>query len=196
MAMNKEELLAAIRDNFSTLDYIRPSEIPNIDLYMDQVTTFMDKRLAKSRRYDNDKILTKTMINNYAKNDLLPPQVKKKYSKEHMLLLIFIYYFKNILSIGDIQKVLEPISSRFFPEGGPMKLEDVYEEVFSLEKEQIDLLQEDLLAKLSCAEKTFQDVEGEDQDLLQLFSFICLMSFDVYMKKQLIEKLIDTVLTK
>ena len=118
MAMNKEELLAAIRDNFSTLDYIRPSEIPNIDLYMDQVTTFMDKRLAKSRRYDNDKILTKTMINNYAKNDLLPPPVKKKYSKEHMLLLIFIYYFKNILSIGDIQKVLEPISSRFFPEGG------------------------------------------------------------------------------
>ena len=54
----------------------------------------MDKRLAKSRRYDNDKILTKTMINNYAKNDLLPPPVKKKYSKEHMLLLIFIYYFK------------------------------------------------------------------------------------------------------
>ena len=196
MAMNKEELLAAIRDNFSTLDYIRPSEIPNIDLYMDQVTTFMDKRLAKSRRYDNDKILTKTMINNYAKNDLLPPPVKKKYSKEHMLLQIVIYYFKNILSIGDIQKVLEPISSRFFPEGGSMKLEDVYEEVFSLEKEQIDLLQEDLLAKLSCAEKTFQDVEGEDQDLLQLFSFICLMSFDVYMKKQLIEKLIDTVLTK
>ena len=194
--MNKEELLAAIRDNFSTLDYIRPSEIPNIDLYMDQVTTFMDNRLAKSRRYDNDKILTKTMINNYAKNDLLPPPVKKKYSKEHMLLLIFIYYFKNILSIGDIQKVLEPISSCFFPEGGSMKLEDVYEEVFSLEKEQIDLLQEDLLAKLSCAEKTFQDVEGEDQDLLQLFSFICLMSFDVYMKKQLIEKLIDTVLTK
>ena len=77
-----------------------------------------------------------------------------------------------------------------------MKLEDVYEEVFSLEKEQIDLLQEDLLAKLSCAEKTFQDLDGEDQDLLQLFSFICLMSFDVYMKKQLIEKLIDTVLTK
>ena len=196
MAINKEELLAAIRDNFSKLDYIRPSEIPNIDLYMDQVTTFMDKRLAKSRRYDDDKILTKTMINNYAKNDLLPPPVKKKYSKEHMLLLIFIYYFKNILSIGDIQKMLEPISSRFFQEGGSMKLEDVYEEVFSLEKEQIDLLQEDLLSKLACAEKTFRDTEGEDQELLQLFSFICLMSFDVYMKKQLIEKLIDTVLTK
>ena len=162
MAMNKEELLAAIRDNFSTLDYIRPSEIPNIDLYMDQVTTFMDKRLAKSRRYDNDKILTKTMINNYAKNDLLPPPVKKKYSKEHMLLLIFIYYFKNILSIGDIQKVLEPISSRFFPEGGPMKLEDVYEEVFSLEKEQIDLLQEEVHRDLALIGANTMDQLGPE----------------------------------
>ena len=83
MAMNKEELLAAIRDNFSTLDYIRPSEIPNIDLYMDQVTTFMDKRLAKSRRYDNDKILTKTMINNYAKNDLLPPPEEEVFQRAY-----------------------------------------------------------------------------------------------------------------
>ena len=194
--MNTKQFLSDILDEFNKIDYVKPEDIPNIDLYMDQVTTFMDSQLATSKRHEDDKILTKTMINNYAKNDLLPPPVKKKYSKEHMLLLIFIYYFKNILSIGDIQKVLEPISSRFFPEGGSMKLEDVYEEVFSLEKEQIDLLQEDLLAKLSCAEKTFQDVDGEDQDLLQLFSFICLMSFDVYMKKQLIEKLIDTVLTK
>ena len=196
MTENEKEMMNSIFAKIAELDYIKPDEIPNIALYMDQVTTFMEDNLASTKRHDDDKILTKTMINNYAKNHLLPPPVKKKYSKEHMLLLIFIYYFKNILSIGDIQKVLEPISSRFFPEGGSMKLEDVYEEVFSLEKEQIDLLQEDLLAKLSCAEKTFQDVDGEDQDLLQLFSFICLMSFDVYMKKQLIEKLIDTVLTK
>ena len=196
MTINPDDLINSILNSSSRIDYIRPDSLPDIDLYMDQVTTFMDSHMASTRRRPEDKILTKTMINNYAKNNLLPPPVKKKYSKEHMLILIFIYYFKNILSIGDIQKVLEPISSRFFPEGGSMKLEDVYEEVFSLEKEQIDLLQEDLLAKLSCAEKTFQDVEGEDQDLLQLFSFICLMSFDVYMKKQLIEKLIDTVLTK
>ena len=196
MTIDSNDILNSILSSLSRIDYVRPKDIPNIDLYMDQVTTFMEAQLSATKRYEADKILTKTMINNYSKNNLLPPPEKKKYSKEHVLLLIFIYYFKNILSIGDIQKVLEPISSRFFPEGGPMKLEDVYEEVFSLEKEQIDLLQEDLLAKLSCAEKTFQDVEGEDQDLLQLFSFICLMSFDVYMKKQLIEKLIDTVLTK
>ena len=106
MMLNTEDLITEILNSFARLDYIKPEEIPNIDLYMDQVTTFMDSRLASSRRYDSDKILTKTMINNYAKNKLLPPPVKKKYSRNHMLMLIFIYYFKNLLSINDIQKIL------------------------------------------------------------------------------------------
>ena len=85
------------------------SDLPDIDLYMDQVTTFMDNRLEHCKRNPDDKILTKTMINNYAKNHLLPAPHKKKYSKDHMLFLIFIYYFKNILSINDIQKILDPM---------------------------------------------------------------------------------------
>lgn len=55
------------------------------------------------------------MINNYAKNDLLPPPLKKKYSKEHLLVLVFIYYFKSILSITDIQALLKPITDTYFP---------------------------------------------------------------------------------
>ena len=54
------------------------------------------------------------MINNYAKNKLLPPPEKKRYSKEHVLMLIFIYYFKNILSINDIQTLLTPIAQKYF----------------------------------------------------------------------------------
>ena len=67
----------------------------------------MDKHLKSSKRYSEDKLLTKTMINNYTKNELLPPPIKKKYTKEHMFLLIFIYYFKNILSISDIQSIFQ-----------------------------------------------------------------------------------------
>ena len=95
MTVDTNDILNSILESLSRIDYIRPEEIPNIDLYMDQVTTFMDTQLASTKRYDEDKILTKTMINNYTKNNLLPPPVKKKYSKEHVLLLIFIYYFKN-----------------------------------------------------------------------------------------------------
>ena len=73
-----EELLQTILQSLEKVEYIKSEDIPNIDLYMDQVTTFMDSQLAASKRHDDDKILTKTMINNYAKNDLLPPPVKKK----------------------------------------------------------------------------------------------------------------------
>lgn len=194
MMLNTEDLITEILNSFARLDYIKPEEIPNIDLYMDQVTTFMDSRLASSRRYDSDKILTKTMINNYAKNKLLPPPVKKKYSRNHMLMLIFIYYFKNLLSINDIQKILSPISEKYFQTEGGLNLEALYEEVFSLEKSEIEGLKEDVLTKFQESRNTFKDAPEEDQDFLQLFSFICMLSYDIYVRKQIIEKLIDNAL--
>ena len=79
MTIDTEDLLNSILDSLDRIEYIKPEDIPNIDLYMDQVTTFMDQRLRSTARHPgDDKVLTKTMINNYAKNDLLPPPVKKK----------------------------------------------------------------------------------------------------------------------
>ena len=99
MTIDSNDILNSILNSISRIDYIHSTEIPNMNLYMDQVTTLMEEGLSSTKRYDDDKILTKTMINNYTKNNLLPPPDKKKYSKEHVLVLIFIYYFKNILSI-------------------------------------------------------------------------------------------------
>ena len=111
MDNDTKKFLSDLLAELQRIDYVRPEDIPNIDLYMDQITTFMDSQLEASKRHADDKILTKTMINNYAKNNLLPPPEKKKYTKEHVLTLIFIYYFKNILSISDIQSILNPITN-------------------------------------------------------------------------------------
>ena len=150
--MTNKELIASIIEK---LNYIRPENIPDIDLYMDQVTTFMDSSLKESKRYDSDKILTKTMINNYAKNDLLPPSLKKKYSKEHILVLIFIYYLKNILSINDIQTLLSPLTSKYFTNSDGLTLEDIYKEVFHLEETQILSLEKDVYRKFQKANQMF-----------------------------------------
>ena len=174
------------------MQHIKLEDIPNIDLYMDQVTTFMERKLKNTTRYpDEDKILTKTMINNYAKNRLLPAPQKKKYNSEHMLLLIFIYYFKGILSISDIQSLLKSITEKYFSRDNGITLKDIYQEVFSLESAQMEVLREDVLQKFSCAKELFRDAPEDEQEQLQLFSFICLLSFDVYMKKQMIERMID-----
>ena len=191
MTIDTNDILNSILESLSRIDYIHPEDIPNIDLYMDQVTTFMDTQLSSTKRYADDKILTKTMINNYAKNNLLPPPVKKKYSKEHVLILIFIYYYKGVMSINDIQTILQPITDLYFKGNTELSLEDIYNEVFSLEKEQVEVMKKDLVEKFKKAGDTFQEAEEEERQFLQFFSFICMLSFDVYVKKLLIEKLLD-----
>lgn len=192
MTINIEDLLNSIKGSVDRIEYIKAMDIPDIGLYMDQVSTFMDAHLKNTTREPAiDKILTKTMINNYAKNDLLPPPSKKKYSRDHVLLLIFIYYYKGILSISDIQELLKPITERYFANEKEFDLSRIYEEVFSLEREQKDVLKADVEEKFQIAQKTFEDAPEEDREFLKIFSFICMLSFDVYVKKLLIEKMID-----
>ena len=189
-SMTNQELYKELLRKLSNLDFIKPEEIPNIDLYMDQVTTFMNDHLADAKRREDDKILTKTMINNYAKNNLLPPPVKKKYSKEHMLLLIFIYYMKSFLSITDIQELFSPLTSHF-GKTEKWNLEDIYSEVVSFESEEMHRLLKDIYAKFHLSKTSFADASGTEQEELQLFSFICMLGFDVYLKKRMIETIID-----
>ena len=191
------DLLNSILKSLSNIDYIRPEEIPNIDLYMDQVTTFMDSQLASTKRYEDDKILTKTMINNYTKNNLLPPPVKKKYSKEHVLLLIFIYYFKNILSISDIEVVLKPLAEKYFSGDSDMDLTAIYEEICVMGKNRVEPLKATVKDAYEKSLYAFSGIpEGEERDSLRFFVFICSLSFDGYVKKMMIEKLTDMLSEK
>ena len=192
MTIDREDLLNSIIESLDRIHHISLDDIPNIDLYMDQVTTFMESRLRSTTRNPvGDKILTKTMINNYAKNNLLPPPLKKKYSKEHILVLIFIYYLKNILTINDIQTLLEPLTSKYFTASDGLTLEEIYQTVFQLEQQQVIWLEKDVLRKFEKAKQTFTEEEDEEKEFLQTFSFIAMLALDVYVKKQMIERMID-----
>ena len=191
---NNSERLSDILSWLDSISYIKTEKIPEVDLYMDQVTSFMEEHLKKTKRNPEDKALTKTMINNYAKNKLLPPPEKKRYSREHLLMLIFIYYFKSLLSFRDIEELFKPITAKHFTgHGSSLSLEDIYREVFTLEESEMSSIKTDIASKFQKAMDTFQDVSEEDgdQDYLKLFSFICELSFDVYMKMQMIEQLTD-----
>ncbi len=196
MTINNDDLLNSVLASLGRIETIPLSELPNIDLYMDQLTTFMDERLKKTTRYpDKDKILTKTMINNYAKNDLLPPPVRKKYSKDHLILLIYIYYFKSILSINDIQTLLEPLKERFQISDDEFNLSEIYKTTIALQKEELEPVVEDLKKKYARSLETYNDSELtiEERKRMQMFSFVSLLSYDVYVKKLLIEKILDNI---
>lgn len=192
MPTDNTEFISSLLRKLAELTYIKPGEVPNIDLYMDQVTTFMDSHLGDVKRYENDKTLTKTMINNYTKNKLLPPPVKKKYSSDHLYILAFIYYFKNILSINDIQTLLGPLTDKFFGENAQPSLDTIYQEVYKLQKEQLTNIFKDVKFQYKKSINTFTEMDDlDDKSYLQMFSFITMLGFDIYMKKNIIESILD-----
>ncbi len=197
--MEYSEEFEQLLKKYSHIPYIRPAMLPEIDLYMDQVTTFMEEHLKNMRRNPEDKILTKTMINNYTKNKLLPPPVKKKYTQEHLLLLIYIYYLKNILSIGDISTLLEPMTERYWnAEDSGRSMRSIYQRLLSLEREMFRDYQKDIRKKMDLASDFFgnEEMSEDERDYLQNLALVCELAFDVYLKKQMMETIIDDMKPK
>ena len=171
--------------------YIKASMLPDLDLYVDQITTFLTRHLAKTIRFEDDKIMTKTMINNYTKNHLLPPPDKKKYSRDHILLMIFIYYFKNFLPISDIKTILGPLTDKYFHKDADLNLEAIYTTLFSKEDTFVQEVLENVMKQFHMSADLFPDAPKADQASLREFTFICMLSLDIYLKKQLIEASLD-----
>lgn len=171
--------------------YIKASMLPDLDLYVDQITTFLTRHLAKTIRFEDDKIMTKTMINNYTKNHLLPPPDKKKYSRDHILLMIFIYYFKNFLPISDIKTILGPLTDKYFHKDADLNLEAIYTTLFSKEDTFVQEVLENVMQQFHMSADLFPDAPKADQASLREFTFICMLSLDIYLKKQLIEAILD-----
>lgn len=181
----------------------RVDEIPKIDLYMDQVLTFLVERLRRTaRKSDADKLLTKTMVNNYVKNKVMIPPVKKKYGKDHILLLMVIYYMKSFLSIDDIRKIVGPVSDKYArpttrsaeQQAGRKhrySMSDVYTEIFTYVSEDVERFPEEVEKILDVTDNAFLNAPEEDREMLRRFNVICQLSADIYLRKLLIEKLLD-----
>ena len=165
-------------------------DIPNIDLYMDQVTTYLNDKFAATKRRDDDKLMTKTMINNYAKSRLLPYKEKKKYTKDHIMVLIMIFFFKNVLSINDVTKLLTPMLKTYF-HNEEFPLKNIINDFLNYEKK-CDL-SESILKEVNDSEKIFDETDVQDKDYLQTVGLITMLSYDTFVRKILIEKLIDSL---
>ena len=131
--MNLSEMEKLVGEATRDAD-LRPSEIPSIDLYLDQITSLVfDKKREASSLFE-DRVLTKTMINNYSKDGLLSPIKGKKYSKEHILQMLLVYDMKNTLSIGEIKRILQNLYAT--EEYDARMLEEIYSKYLSIKEQE------------------------------------------------------------
>ena len=172
---------------------IELSDIPNIDLYMDQVTNFMETKLSGYKRNEKDKILTKTMINNYAKARLFPPPVKKKYTKNHVMMLIIIYHLKNMLSINDIGRLIAPVTKALNEDPNSSILSELYSSFVLMQKEAYELIGK----KQSFDENFFNKIEVSEiiKKQSEFIAILYVLGFSIFsnLEKRLSEKIIDSM---
>ena len=169
--MDEKRMEELIRDAVSDAD-LHLSEIPAIDLYLDQIISLVAEKRRESSPCFSDRELTKTMINNYSKDGLIAPIKGKKYSKEQILQMLLVYSLKNTLSIGEIKRILQNTyeSETYSSE----MLEDVYSrflEVKELEREQAWNLTSLFV------QHTKLDVEKESDFLLLLLGLSAMSSY-------------------
>lgn len=168
---------------------IQLDDIPNIDLYMDQVIQLFENTFSSSKRNDDEKILTKTMINNYAKGKLFFPINNKKYSKEHILLISLIYQLKGGLSINDIKATLNSINEKVIKED--FSLESFYESYLTLHNQNVSNFKDDILVRADEVKEEVAKLDDHRSEELERVLLIASLVNISNMYRKAAEKLID-----
>lgn len=172
---------------------IRLSDIPDIDLYMDQVIQLFEKSFKDAKRNDEEKILTKTMINNYAKSKLFFPIKNKKYSKEHILLISLIYQLKGVLSINDIKETLGGIN-QLVMEDEDFPLERFYESYLQLSAYNEENFKQEIKERIRDVQNEVDKLESEQPEYLEKVLLISSLVNLSNMYRRVAETLVDDII--
>lgn len=192
MDYNGKSLMQLVKD-LTLTNEIELKDIPDMDLYAEQITSFFENKFGGSKRDEKDKILTRTMINNYTKSGLLMPPQNKKYNQRHIILLTLIYYLKNILTINDIHSLFRPILNNLATaEDDVISLEDIYSSFLELKRMEIESFSSDLLEKSKLIEEKTKKIDAENRELAEAFLTVIMLVAQANAQKKLAEKIIDS----
>ena len=154
-----------ILNKLSLKNNISLQEMPDIDLYMDQVIQLFDSTFKQTKRNDSEKVLTKTMINNYAKGKLFIPIKNKKYSKKHLILISLVYQLKGSLSINDIKSTLGVINDKLTNED--INLEKFYKSFLSIQQRNATDFEQEFKKRADDAYSEVSKMEESTRDNLE-----------------------------
>lgn len=169
---------------------INLDDFPEIDLYMDQVMQLFENKLSYTKRNQDDKVLTKTMINNYAKGNLLMKIKNKKYTKDHLILMGLIYNLKGSLSLTDIKTILTPIVNSF-ESGKEYPLYDVYQSFLDIYDENLKDLSNSSNKVHETVTKLIENKSDKLGDYEEKFLLICAYVSMSNLYRRMSERIID-----
>lgn len=169
-------------------------DIPKIDLYMDQVIQLFESKFAETRRNDEEKVLTKTMINNYAKGKLMFPIKNKKYSREHLVLISLIYQLKGALSINDIKTTLDELNKRITKE--EIDLDSFYQSYINITEKNVADFKEDINRRVEEVREEITDGQDGGSTYLEQVLMISSLVHMGNLYRKIAERLVDEIVVE
>ena len=191
MNYSVEELIK-IATKISESREINIIDIPCVDLYMDQVTTLFEDKLSHLKRSKEETILTKTMINNYAKAKILSPIKNKKYTKKQIMLLLLVYNLKQIMSLDDIKLLLTPLINQSTSSSNHLaSLDKLYDGFLNIKKNQSDKFVDNLRENIEVIKNIDSvNIDGS-KDLHELILKVLTLINSANLQKRMAENIID-----
>lgn len=189
--MRYEEFLKKQIEELLEKGRISSEAFPDMDLYMDQAAGFMNKELSLYKTNEKDQVITKTMIGNYVKHNMLPRPSGKKYTKDHMILLTIIYYLKGCFQMDEIERLMKPLMDNYNSEfDEKIDLKNIYDGIMNLQEAEEKAITEKISKDITGIKRHLKETEFSDDDMVELFMMIVSLSMKADMQKHLAQKLL------
>lgn len=195
--MRYEEFIRHTIDEYVSKGKIKANDFPDMEIYMDQAETFLNRELNIYRKSEKDKVITKTMIGNYVKHNMLPRPVNKKYSRDHLILLTLIFYMKGTFQMEEIEKIVKPLIDNYNSEfDDKIDLSSLYEGILEVQASEQEGLAQNVNAMINDIKYRLKETELSDDDMLELFMLIVNLSMKADAQKFLAHKLLQEYIMK
>ncbi len=197
IAMRYEEFVRRTVEEYVSKGKIGANVYPDMEIYMDQAETFLNRELGIYKKDEKEKVITKTMIGNYVKHNMLPRPVNKKYSEDHLILLTLIFYLKGTFQMEEIEKIVKPLIENYNSEfDEKINLKALYKGILAVQEKEQKTLAQSINTMIEECKYQLRETELSDDDMMELFLLIVNLSMKADAQKFLAHKLLQEYILK
>lgn len=196
--MRYEEFVKKAIEEYTESGVIPADAFPDMELYMDQTVLFMNRKLEIYKKDPKEPVITKTMIGNYAKHDMIPRPVNKRYTRDHLFLLALIFHLKGTFQMQEIELLMKPLIDNYNSEfDEKFDFHQIYEGIIGAFEEEKEKLAQDVHEEIGKIKDTLDKTsEFADDDTTELFMLIVTLALKADAQKFLAQKLLTEYFSK
>ena len=164
--------------------------VPDIDLYIDQMVSCLNSELSLYAK-NGEGPITKGIVSNYTKHKMIPGPEGKRYTKDHCIFMLLVYYLKGCFSMDQVQRLMKPILSNYDSAWDDnVDMQAYYKEILAAVRKSEENFTEQLQERI-LANKKFLADRGSDDDISELILLITMLIMRSNEERYMAEKLLD-----